>query len=241
MIKKNTYTFQATVEEPDDTQDPIVETDYVYVDKDSDEDTGNTIGEVFQALKRAILKLRNPDKTPYFQTVAMDTGQVERLLDMENTEYETAFPACFIRFVDVHFLVSQQRIGEGRCTCRIRFVLNRLDNQDVEWETFPFYVAEKVNEVIQAAKDSEPALSERCNLTYFDMPQRTNMLQVYWLDYEVYFKISSAEKYKDWIRRYVIHPPFTNNSDINNGKPNVEKPTYDEASTLNIIHVEEES
>ena len=67
------------------------------------------------------------------------------------------------------------------------------------------------------------------------------MLQVYWLDYEVYFKISSAEKYKDWIRRYVIHPPFTNNGDTNNGKPNVENPTYDEASTLDIIHVEEES
>ena len=239
MIKKNTYTMQFTVDDPEESQDPIAESDYVFLDKDSDEETGNTIGEVFQALKRAILKLRNPDKTPYFKTIAMDTGQVERLLSNDNTEYETEFPACFVRFVDVHFLVSQQRIGEGRCTCRIRFVLNRLDNQSVEWETFPFYVAEKVNEVIQAAKDSEPALSERCNLTYFDMPQRTNMLQVYWLDYEIYFKITSASKYKNWITKYVIAPPFTNNDDTDNGKPNEEVPTYDESSTLDIIHIDE--
>ncbi len=235
MIKKNENILNPDIENVDDIEEIIDEINYVYVDKDSDEETTNTIGEVFQALKRAILRLRNVDKTPYFKTVAIDTGQVERLIHDTNTEYETPFPACFIRFVDVHFLVSQQRIGEGRCTCRIRFLLNRLDNQDVEWETFPFYIAEKVNAVIQAAKETEPALMERCNLTYFDMPQTTNMLQAYWLDYEVYFKISSSEKYQDWIQRQVIHAPFTNNDDAGNQKPNVDKPTYAQSSKLNII------
>lgn len=211
--------------------------DYVLLDKDLDVDTGNTIGEVFQALKRALLNLRNADNTPFFKTIMIDTGQFERILSQQNTEYETAFPACFIRFVNVHFLVSQQRIGEGRCTARIRFILNRLDSQHEDWETFPFYVAEKVNEVIQAAKDKEESLQERCNLQYFDMPLTTNMLQAYWLDYEVYFKITSGNKYKDWILRQVITPPFTNNSDTNNNKPDVETPTYNEATGFNEIYV----
>lgn len=199
-------------------------------------DNTNTMGDVFQAIKRAILTVRedeeNPDSPQYFKTIAVDTGQFERIMSKSNTEYETAFPACFVRFTNVHFLVAQQRIGEGRATLRIRFILNRIDNQHVDWETYPFHIAEKLNQAIQAAKDTEESLQERCNLQYFDMPQSTNMLQAYWLDYEIYFKITSSYKYNDWIKKKVIVPPFTNHSDANDGKENVSKPTYSDVSKI---------
>ena len=109
-------------------------------------DNENTLGDVFQAIKRAILTVKeeegNMESPPLFKTIAIDTGQFERIMSKTNTEYETVFPACFIRFTNVHFLVAQQRIGEGRGTIRIRFILNKLDNQHVNWETYPFYIAE---------------------------------------------------------------------------------------------------
>lgn len=183
MIKRYISNRQIA-EDTDDTQDPIDPTDNT-----------NTLGDVFQAIKRAILTVKeeenNDDSPPLFKTVAIDTGQFERVMSKVNTEYETAFPACFVRFTNVHFLVAQQRIGEGRGIIRIRFILNKLDNQHVNWETYPFYIAERLNKAIQDAKKVEEALQERCNLMYFDTPQSTNMLQAYWLDYEIYFKINT--------------------------------------------------
>lgn len=67
------------------------------------------------------------------------------------------------------------------------------------------------------------------------------MLQAYWLDYEIYFKITSSYKYADWIKKKVITPPFTNHDDVPNDKPNVERPTYDESSTFNDLIVNAES
>lgn len=199
-------------------------------------DNTNTMGDVFQAIKRAILTVKedenNPDASPYFKTIAVDTGQFERIMSKTNTEYEIVFPACFVRFTNVHFLVAQQRIGEGRAIIRIRFILNRLDNQHVDWETYPFHIAERLNQAIQAAKDTEEVLQERCNLMYFDMPQSTNMLQAYWLDYEIYFKITSSYKYLNWVKKKVITPPFTNNSDVPNDKEDVKVPTYNDSSII---------
>ena len=71
---------------------------------------------------------------------------------------------------------------------RVRFILDTLNNSDPERECDPFIVFQRLNVAIQDAKDREPALSERCNLTYFDMPLTTNMLQAYWIDYEVWFR-----------------------------------------------------
>lgn len=233
MIKRYISNRQIA-EDTDDTQDPIDPTDNT-----------NTLGDVFQAIKRAILTVKeeenNDDSPPLFKTVAIDTGQFERVMSKVNTEYETAFPACFVRFTNVHFLVAQQRIGEGRGIIRIRFILNKLDNQHVNWETYPFYIAERLNKAIQDAKKVEEALQERCNLMYFDTPQSTNMLQAYWLDYEIYFKITSSYKYADWIKKKVITPPFTNHDDVPNDKPNVERPTYDESSTFNDLIVNAKS
>jgi hypothetical protein len=45
------------------------------------------------------------------------------------------------------------------------------------------------------------------------MPTTSNMLQAYWIDYEVWFREISAWKYRDWVERYVVMPPFTDHAD----------------------------
>ena len=198
----------------------------------------NPFVSVYQAVRRAILTVRedpdNPLSPAFFKTIAIDNGQFARIVRNENTEYETAFPAVFIHFINIRYLVQQQRIGEGRATMRIRFILDTLNNSDPERECDPFIVFQRLNIAIQDAKDREPALGERCNLTYFDMPQTTNMLQAYWIDYEVWFRETSAWKYRHWVERYLVMPPFTQHSDApqhdGGGHGRHPHPSYDEAT-----------
>lgn len=177
----------------------------------------NPFVNMYEAVRRALLTLRenpeNPLTPPYFKTIRMDNGQFDRIIRSDNMEYETAFPAVFIHFTNVRYLIQQQRIGEGRATMRIRFILNNLNNGDDNMECEPFRVFQRINMAIQDAKSYEPALNERCNLLYFDMPTTTNMLQAYWVDYEVWFRESSAWKYRKWVERYLVMPPFTNHDD----------------------------
>lgn len=66
------------------------------------------------------------------------------------------------------------------------------------------------------------------------MPLSTNMLQAYWIDYEVWFRESSAWKYRDWVKRYVVMPPFTQHSDApqhdSGGHGFHPRPEHDEVS-----------
>jgi hypothetical protein len=198
----------------------------------------NPFVEMYAAIKRAILTVRenpsNPMSEPFFKTIALDRGQFQRIIRDENTETEIAFPAVFIHFVNIRYLVQQQRIGEGRATLRVRFILNTLNNADPDRECDPFIVFQRLNTAIQDAKDREPALNERCNLTYFDMPLTTNMLQAYWIDYEVWFRESSAWKYRSWVPRHLVMPPFTNHSDApdkdSEAHGNHSKPEYGNVS-----------
>lgn len=198
----------------------------------------NPFVNIYQAVRRAILTVRenpeDPQSAAFFKTIAIDNGQFARIVRSQNMEYETAFPAVFIHFVNVRYLVAQQRIGEGRATMRVRFILNTLNNADPERECDPFIVFQRLNVAIQDAKDREPALSERCNLTYFDMPQTTNMLQAYWIDYEVWFRESSAWKYRNWVERYLVMPPFTQHSDApqhdSEGHGHHSAPPYEEVT-----------
>lgn len=198
----------------------------------------NPFTEIYNAVRRALDTIReNPMDTaspPLFKTVAIDNGQFARLLRGQNMEYEVSFPAIFIHFINVRYLVQQQRIGEGRATMRVRFILNNLNNSDEEMECEPFRVFQRVNVAIQDAQKREPALATRCNLTYFDMPLSTNMLQGYWIDYEVWFKDYSTYIYRDWTERYLVMPPFTNHSDAPQhdqaGHGNHSKPEYKEAT-----------
>lgn len=198
----------------------------------------NPFVEMYNAVKRTLLTIRedptNPHSPPFFKTIAVDNGQFLRIIRDTNLEMEVAFPAIFIHFVNVRYLVQQQRIGEGRATMRIRFVLNNLNSSDPDKELEPFVVFQRINVAIQNAKSKEPAINERCNLTYFDMPTTTNQLQAYWVDYEVWFREASAWKYKDWIERYMVIPPFTNHDDApehdTNNHGNHSKPKYNESS-----------
>lgn len=193
----------------------------------------NALAEMYLATKRALLTIRekngDPGSPPFFKTVAIDNGQFNRIVLSRNTETEIAFPAVFIHYTNVRYLVQQQRIGQGRAVMRVRFILNALNNQDPEAETVPFQIFKKVNQAIQDAKDHEPSLSERCQLLYFDMPTTTNMLQAYWVDYEVWFRETSAWMYRDWVERYLVMPPFTNHNDAPgrdaSGHGNHPKPT----------------
>lgn len=177
----------------------------------------NALAEMYLAVKRAVLTIRevedDPASAPFFKTVTLDNGQFNRIVLSENIETEIAFPAIFVHYTNVRYLVQQQRIGQGRAVMRVRFILNTLNNQDPDAEIIPFQVFQKVNKAIQDAKNYEPSLSERCQLLYFDMPTTTNMLQAYWIDYEVWFRETSAWKYRDWVERYVVIPPFTNHGD----------------------------
>lgn len=200
----------------------------------------NPLEQIYYAVRRVLLSLHvNPDDETspvLFQTVKVDNGQFERIVRSKgNTEYAIAFPAAFIRFVNVRYLVAQQRIGEGRATMRIRFVLNDLNNSDDYFETHGFRIFNQINTAIQDAKDKEPALNERCNLTYFDMPESLNNgLQPYWIDYEVWFRTSSAFQYRNWVDRYLVMPPFTNHEDAlehdKEGHGNHKTPTIEEVA-----------
>ena len=177
----------------------------------------NPFVNMFNAVKRAILTVREDEENtaspPLFKTIMIDNGQFLRLIRDDNLESEIAFPAIFVHFTNVRYLVQQQRIGEGRATMRVRFILNTLNNQDTKTECDPFIIFQRINVAIQDAKDRESALNERCNLMFFDMPTTTNMLQAYWIDYEVWFRESSAWKYRNWGLPNLVLPPFTNHSD----------------------------
>lgn len=191
----------------------------------------NPLEEVYLATRRVLEGVVDPDNPTQklFQTIKVDNGQFERIVRTRgNTEYAVAFPAAFIRFVNVRFLTSQQRIGEGRATMRVRYVLNDLNNSDDVVETRGFRVFHAVNDAIQDAKDREPALNERCNLTYWDMLESLdNGVQPYWIDYEIWFRTSSAFQYRNWVERYLVMPPFTDHKDA---------PQHDEAN-----HIKHES
>lgn len=206
----------------------------------------NPFVEMYAAVKRAILTVRenpgNPPSAPFFKTIAIDCGQFQRIIRSENMEMEIAFPAVFIHFTNIRYLVQQQRIGEGRATMRVRFILNTLNSRDAEKECDPFVVFQRLNTAIQDAKDREAALNERCNLTYFDMPLTTNMLQAYWIDYEVWFREASAWKYRTWVPRHLVMPPFTNHGDAPERDMaehgNHLKPDYSEVSGFEALKPE---
>ena len=203
----------------------------------------NPMTEIFQAVKRTLSKLKtnpnDPESLPLFRTISIDNGQYQRIIRDINMETEIAFPAVFVHFTNVHFLVKQNRIYEGQATLRIRFILNNLNNSHVDMECEPFEVFNRINVAIQDAKDTEKAFSERCTLQYFDMPTTSNMLQAFWVDYEVWFTDVSAYEYRNWLERYIVIPPFTNHSDAKpENRPedhtDHKTPTYDEVSKVTI-------
>jgi hypothetical protein len=203
--------------------------------------TVNALCEVFNAIKEILGQLREKEDDPnsplLFKTVALNSGQLARIKNNKwNKEYAFEFPAVFIHFINVRYLVQQARIGEGRATLRVQYVLNRLNNSDEEYELEGYELFQRINVAIQDGKSKYPALSERFNLTYFDQPESfDDGLQAYWIDYEVWFTEYSAYKFRNYVDRYLVVPPFTNHSDqLPESNPdsheNHQAPKYDDVS-----------
>lgn len=183
----------------------------------SDED--NALCEVFYAIKKILEDIKvdknDPHSASVFRTIKINNGQVNRLKNNKwNKEYVIGLPAVFVHFIDVRYLVQQARIHEGRATMRLQIVLNRLNNSDTDYELEGFRFFQLVNEAIQERKGQFPALAQRCQLQYFNQLETfDDGLQLYWIDYEVWFTDYSTYFYKDYIERYIVIPPFTNHSD----------------------------
>jgi len=179
----------------------------------------NPLVGIYTAVKTILGDLKrdedNPNSPPLFYSIKMNNGQLTRIKNnLHNTEYALRFPAVFMHFIDVRYLVSESRIGEGRATLRIQYVLNRLNNSDAGYELEGYKIYERINKAIQTRKNEFPDLTERFQLEYFDqLESLDDGLQPFWIDYEVWFKDYTAWKEKNYVSRYVVMPPFTNHSD----------------------------
>lgn len=205
----------------------------------------NALCNVIIAVKDVLSKLRedenDPDSPQLFRTIAIDNGQLSRIKNNKsNEEYGIVFPAIFMHFINVRYLVQQSRIGEGRATLRIRYVLNRLNNSDPEHELEGFRMFQRINVALQDAKNTYAALNERFQLEYFDQPESfDDGLQQYWIDYEVWFRETSAYKFRNYVDRYLVVPPFTNHSDQNpesniNEHEDHDTPKYEDVSEISL-------
>lgn len=179
-------------------------------------------GGVIDVLKAIISILKDvrweygvADSPKIFRTVRVDDGQYERIVRKSgNMEYEVAFPAAFVHFVDTQYLVSQQRIGEGRAKLRIHFILNRLNVHDDEVEFDPYYVMERIDQEIAEHKGEYDCLAERCQLVYWDFPLSFDYgLQPGWLTYDIWFRESNIWISRKKVYKHMVLTPFTNHSD----------------------------
>lgn len=201
----------------------------------------NALCEICKAIKKILLTIKedpdNPDSDPYFKTIKINNGQLGRIKNnTRNNEYAVAFPAVFLHFIDVRYLVAQSRINEGRATMRIQYVLNNLNNSDDKVEMDGFKMFQRIHRAIMDNKTNYPALTERFQLQYFDQLESfDDGLQPYWINYEVWFTDYSAERYRKYKEVYIVVPPFTNHSDQlpENNKHNHEdhtEPTFEDSA-----------
>jgi len=161
--------------------------------------------KAYYAIKDIISKVvwdRGPLKgQPILKTIKINQGQYNRIVrKMGNREFAVAFPAAFVEFVDMSYRVSQQRMSEGHGTMKIKFILNKLNNEDLDTfdengqvieynESQPLHVAQLLTNAIEENYRNYEALTTRCNLQYIDpMETMDDGLQPVWLTYEIWFR-----------------------------------------------------
>lgn len=244
IVEKNKAPIEEVIEEEKEVISDVVGIDLKSMTAEEAAKV-NAMCEMYLAVRSIIENIRVDDNDPnsprLFKTVKLDTGQLNRIKNNKwNQEYGLAFPAVFIHFVNVYYLVGASNINEGRGTCRIHFVLNRLNNEDDEFEQDGFKVYQKIVQAITQHKGEFPALVNRFQLAYFDQPLTfDDGLQPYWIDYDVYFSDYTSYRYKDYVERYVVMPPFTDHSDqIPEANPDEHEdhhdPTIDTAAGIQI-------
>lgn len=179
----------------------------------------NAMAETYRAIRKILEGIHvdpEDDSSPLlFHTIKLETGQLTRLkMDTYNRESAFGLPACIIHYINMNWLVGQSNINAGRCTVRLHYILNNLNNGDDEVELSGFRVFEQINSAINAHKDEFPALVSKFQLAYWDQPETfDDGVQPYWIDYNVEFSDYSTYRYKDYVERYIVIPPFTNHSD----------------------------
>jgi hypothetical protein len=200
------------------TEEDIVADNTTVVTSEYD---GNPMVDIYRAIETILKGIHvNPDDDTsplLFKTVKLNTGQLTRIKnDNYNYEGALAFPAAFVHLINVRWLVSTSRIGEGRADLRICYVLNRLNNGDDDFQTEGFEVFQAINTALNNNKSKFSALTERLQLTYWDQVENfEDGLQQFWITYEVYFRDYSSYRYKNYVNRHIVIPPFTNHSDQN--------------------------
>lgn len=189
-------------------------------------------------LKRVQVNPIDPESPYLFKTVKYDAGQMSRITHHKiNTEGAVGLPAAFVHFIDINWLVSSARLGEGTAKMRIKFVLNRLNNLDDDYQMEGFRVFHNIKSMIADNMGEISKYALECRLTYFDpVENMDDGVQEYWITYEVRFRDYSDYYYKNYVDRYVVIPPFTNHSDqIEEVKPTDHEDherEFDEASAL---------
>lgn len=178
----------------------------------------NALVEAYLAVREILsgIKLNDsPDSPPLFRTIKLDTGQLARLKNNKHNQQDAlAMPAALIHYTNVYYNVGQSRISEGKAIMRIHYILNTLNMGDDIIEQQGLKVFQKINAAIQANKSKFPALVNRFQLAYWEQPLTfDDGLQPYWIDYDIWFNEYSGYRYKEYVEKYIVIPPFTNHSD----------------------------
>lgn len=163
---------------------------------------------------------------PIFKTIKYNQGQYQRIIrKLGNKEFAVAFPAAFLEFVDMSYRVNQQRMSEGHSTMKIKCILNKLNNTDLDKidkdgnvieynEMSVMHVAQLCTDAIMEKRYNYPALSLRCNLQYIDpMESMDDALQPFWLTYEIWYRQETYISRKYLKEVNLTFAPFANHSD----------------------------
>lgn len=202
----------------------------------------NALVEAYLAVREILSEIKqndSPDSPPMFRTIKLDNGQLSRIKhNKHNHQDALAFPAVFIHFIGVYYNVGQSRISEGKATMRIHYVLNTLNLDDDVIEQQGLKMFNTINKAIQANFRKFPALVNRFQLAYWEQPLSfDDGLQPYWIDYDIWFNEYSAYRYKEYVEKCIVMPPYTNHSDQASGSnpdnhPDHKDTTFDETSSF---------
>ena len=213
---------------------------------------GNALEDVFLAVSKIIKEIKldpdDPNSPPLFKTVKWNTGQLNRVRNSkQNSEYALAFPACFLHFINVYWNLGFNRVNQAYADLRICYVLNRLNNNDDEFQTEGARVFKQILEAINDNMSSLTPLVTRFQLSYWDQVESFEKgLQQYWITYQVRFNDYTSYRYKTYKPVYLAAPPFTNFSDMDeekntDNKPDVIRPIEDAAYIVYTVPPKKDS